>query len=110
MLNTGSPNAVPIRLALALTVFNFIGANAMRVLVTLYVLELGAAPWVVGVVGGLLYLFPLLLSWPIGAMADRRSALGMLAFAAVCAILIRPWCGRLPPPSTVIGDARARVP
>ena len=74
MLNTGSPNAVPIRLALALTVFNFIGANAMRVLVTLYVLELGAAPWVVGVVGGLLYLFPLLLSWPIGAMADRRSA------------------------------------
>jgi MFS family permease len=87
MLNTGSPNAVPIRLALALTVFNFIGANAMRVLVTLYVLELGAAPWVVGVVGGLLYLFPLLLSWPIGAMADRRSALGMLAFAAVCAIV-----------------------
>ena len=71
MLNTGTLNAVPIRLALALTVFNFIGANAMRMLVTLYVLELGAAPWVVGVVGGLLYLFPLLLSWPIGAMADR---------------------------------------
>lgn len=87
MLNTVSPNAVPIRLALALTVFNFIGANAMRVLATLYVLELGAAPWVVGVVGGLLYLFPLLLSWPIGAMADRRSALGMLAFAAACAIV-----------------------
>jgi MFS family permease len=87
MLNTGSPNTVPIRLALALTVFNFIGANAMRVLVTLYVLELGAAPWVVGVVGGLLYLFPLLLSWPIGAMADRRSAFGMLFFAGVCAIV-----------------------
>jgi MFS family permease len=86
MLSTGSPNAVPIRLALALTVFNFSGANAMRVLVTLYVLELGAAPWVVGVVGGLLYLFPLLLSWPIGAMADRRSAFGMLAFAGVCAV------------------------
>lgn len=87
MLNSGTLNAVPIRLALALTVFNFIGANAMRMLVTLYVLELGAAPWVVGVVGGLLYLFPLLLSWPIGAMADRRSALGMLAFAALCAMV-----------------------
>ncbi len=87
MSNTVSTNAVPIRLALALTVFNFIGNNAMRVLLTLYVLELGAEAWVVGVVGGLLYLFPLLLSWPIGAMADRRSARGMLVFAAVCAIV-----------------------
>jgi len=85
MPNARSPNAVAINLALALTFFNFTGANAMRVLVTLYALELGAPAWAVGVLGGLLYLFPLLLSWPIGAMADRRSARGLLVFAAACA-------------------------
>jgi len=69
----------------ALTFFNFTGANAMRVLLTLYVLELGASQWVVGVLGGLLYLFPLLLSWPIGALADRRAARGILVFAGACA-------------------------
>ncbi len=74
-----------IRLGVALTFFNFTGANAMRVLLTLYVLELGASQWVVGVLGGLLYLFPLLLSWPIGALADRRAARGILVFAGACA-------------------------
>jgi MFS family permease len=74
-----------VRLGVALTFFNFTGANAMRVLLTLYVLELGASQWVVGVLGGLLYLFPLLLSWPIGSLADRRASRGILVFAGVCA-------------------------
>jgi hypothetical protein len=56
---------VAIRLTLALTFFNFLGANAARVLLTLYALELDAPASAVGVIGGLLYLFPLLLSWPI---------------------------------------------
>ncbi len=73
-----------IRLTLALTFFNFLGANAARVLLTLYALELDAPASAVGVIGGLLYLFPLLLSWPIGALADRRGARGLLLFAAVC--------------------------
>jgi len=75
---------VAIRLALALTFFNFVGANAARVLLTLYALELDAPASAVGVIGGLLYLFPLLLSWPIGALADRRGARGLLLFAAAC--------------------------
>lgn len=73
-----------IRLTLALTFFNFLGANAARVLLTLYALELDAPASAVGVIGGLLYLFPLLLSWPIGALADRRGSRGLLLFAAVC--------------------------
>lgn len=73
-----------IRLTLALTFFNFVGANAARVLLTLYALELDAPASAVGVIGGLLYLFPLLLSWPIGALADRRGARGLLVFAAAC--------------------------
>ncbi|MGH8660334.1 MAG: MFS transporter [Burkholderiales bacterium] len=73
-----------IRLTLALTFFNFVGANAARVLLTLYALELGAPVSAVGVIGGLLYLFPLLLSWPVGALTDRRGARGLLLFAAAC--------------------------
>jgi MFS family permease len=75
---------VAIRLALALTFFNFVGANAARMLLTLFALELGAPAYAVGLIGGLLYLFPLLLSWPIGMLVDRRGSRGLLTFAAVC--------------------------
>lgn len=73
-----------IHLTFALTFFNFVGANAARVVLTLYALELDAPVSAVGVLGGLLFLFPLLLSWPIGALADRVGARGLLLFAAVC--------------------------
>lgn len=73
-----------IHLTLAVTFFNFVGANAARVVLTLYALELGAPASAVGVLGGLLFVFPLLLSWPIGALADRTGARGLLLFAAVC--------------------------
>jgi MFS family permease len=54
------------------------------VVLTLYALELGAPASVVGILGGLLFLFPLLLSWPIGAAADRMGARGLLMFGSVC--------------------------
>ena len=73
-----------LHLTLALTFFNFVGSNAARVLLTLYALELGAPAYAVGVIGGLLFLFPLLLSWPIGALADRVAARGLLVFASCC--------------------------
>lgn len=76
---------MPINLTLALTFFNFVGANAARVVLTLYALELGAPASSVGLLGGLLYLFPLLLSWPVGVLADRAGARRLLLFAAVCA-------------------------
>jgi len=75
---------VAINLALALTFFNFVGSNAARFLFTLFALELGAPAYAVGLIGGLLYLFPLLLSWPIGMLVDRRGSRGLLTFAAVC--------------------------
>lgn len=75
---------VAIRLALALSYFNFVATGAARVVLTLYALELGAPASVVGVLGGLLFLFPLLLSWPIGAAADRMSARGLLMFGSAC--------------------------
>ncbi len=76
-----------IRLTLALAFFNFVGANAARVLFTLYALELGAPASAVGLIGGLLFLFPLLLSWPIGMLADRRGSRGLLLFGTVCGLV-----------------------
>ncbi len=76
---------MPIYLTLALTFFNFTGNNAMRVLLTLYALHLGASATTVGLIGGLLFVFPVLLSWFIGGLADRKAARGILLFAACCA-------------------------
>ena len=73
-----------IRLALSIALFNFIGQTAARIVLTLYALELGAPASSVGMIGGLLFLFPLLLSWPVGRFADRRGARGLLVFASVC--------------------------
>ena len=75
-----------IYLTLALTFFNFTGNNAMRVLLTLYALHLGAPATAVGVIGGLLFVFPVLLSWVVGGLADRKAARKLLLFAATCAV------------------------
>ncbi len=75
---------VAIRLALALTFFNFVASSAARVVFTLYALELGASASAVGILGGLLFLFPLLLSWPIGAAADRRGGRPLMVFGSAC--------------------------
>lgn len=81
-----APSALPpIYLTLLLTFFNFTGNNAMRVLMTLYALHLGASATAVGVIGGLLFLFPVLLSWVVGGLADRKAARKLLLFAAACA-------------------------
>jgi len=75
---------VAIYLTLALTFINFVGANAARVVLTLYALTLGASPAAVGLLGGMFYLFPLLLSLPIGALADRFGSRGLLMIGALC--------------------------
>jgi len=75
---------VAIHLTLALTFFNFATSSAARIVLTLYALELGAPAYAVGVIGGLLFLFPLLLSWPIGMLADRVRSRGLLLFASSC--------------------------
>jgi MFS family permease len=74
---------LPIVLALTLCFFNFVGLNAARVVLTLYALDLGAPSSAVGVLGGMFYLFPLLLSWPIGSAADRYGARGLLVIGAL---------------------------
>ena len=67
-----------ILVTLSLVFFHFVGVNAARVVLTLYALDLGAPSSSVGVLGGMFYLFPLLLSWPIGAAADRHGPRNLL--------------------------------
>jgi MFS family permease len=90
---------VPILLALFLGFLLFTGLSVARIVLTLYALELGAPASVVGVLGGLFYLFALLLSWPIGALADRAGAFRLLVFAAACntAALVLPYFVRTIP-------------
>jgi MFS family permease len=78
---------VAIRVALALTFFHFVGINAARVVLSLYALTLGAHESAVGVLGGMFYLFPLILSWPIGAAADRHGPRGLLLAGGVVGTL-----------------------
>src|SRR5665647_3184571 len=68
-----------IFLILALNVLVFIGINAARIIFSLYGLNLGASPAGVGGVMAMLYVFPLLLSWPIGVLSDRFQARWLLA-------------------------------
>jgi MFS family permease len=75
--------SVAIALALSLTFIAFTALNAARVLMTLYALTLGAPASSVGVLGGLFYVFPLLLSWPIGALADRIGPRRLLLAGAI---------------------------
>ena len=74
---------MPIPLALCLTFIAFTALNAARVVLTLYALTLGAPASSVGVLGGMFYVFPLLLSWPIGALADRIGSRRLLLIGAV---------------------------
>lgn len=63
-----------LHIAFSLLFFAFGSVAAARVLLTLFALELGADPFGVGLLTGTFYLCPLLLSWPIGRVADRFGA------------------------------------
>lgn len=82
-----------IYLTLTLTFVNFVGSNAARIVLSLYALALGAPVSAVGLLGGAFYLFPLLLSWPIGTLADRFGSRWLLLFGSACgaAALVLPY-------------------
>ncbi len=74
-----------IPLTLSLSFLCFSGFSATRLLLTLYALTSGATAAQVGMLGAMFYLFPLLLSWPIGIAADRYGPRWPLLFASACA-------------------------
>lgn len=72
-----------IPLILALNVLVFVGVNASRIVFSLYALSLGANAAGVGAILAMLYVFPLVLAWPVGVMADRFGARWLLAAGVV---------------------------
>ncbi|HEV7802971.1 MAG TPA: MFS transporter, partial [Burkholderiales bacterium] len=86
-----APARGPLHLTYALMLFGFGSISSARVALSLYALELGASPARVGLVVSTLYVFPLLLSWPIGRYADRVGSRALLLFGAAvgaCAMSI----------------------
>ena len=61
----------PLYLTFAVGFLSFTAMTAARVVLSLYALQLGAEASSVGVLGAMFFIFPLLLSWPVGAMSDR---------------------------------------
>jgi MFS family permease len=76
----------PLYLTYALMLFGFTSIGSARVALSLYALELGASASVVGLLVGSLYIFPLLISWPVGRYADRTGSRWPLLFGAVCGV------------------------
>ena len=60
-----------IRLVIALALCNMTSLRAGRVLFALYALSLQATPITVGMLAALFALFPGVMSWPVGMLADR---------------------------------------
>ena len=71
-----------VNLVIGLNFLLFIGVNAARVVISLYALELGASPSAIGGIIAMLYIFPLLLSWPIGVLSDRFGGRWLLVIGA----------------------------
>jgi MFS family permease len=81
----------PLYLTFALMLCCFTSITAARVMVSLYALSLGAAPFAVGILFAAFYAFPLLLSWPAGRLADRFGSRWLLLFGAstgACGMLL----------------------
>jgi MFS family permease len=70
----------------------FVCISAARVVLSLFALDLGAQPFAVGVLIAMFYAFPLLFSWPIGALSDRVGPRWPLMIGALCGA-----CGMLLP-------------
>ena len=84
MSANASASRTPLFLTFALMLFGFGSISSARVAFTLYALELGASASAVGVVVATLYVFPLLISWPVGRYSDRVGSRWLLLVGAVC--------------------------
>ncbi len=82
----------PLYLTFGLMLFCFSSVSAARVILSLFALNLGAQPSAVGILFATFYAFPLVLSWPVGALSDRMGSRWLLLFGAICGS-----CGMLIP-------------
>jgi MFS family permease len=74
---------MPLYLTFTVAFLGFTCIAAARMVLSLYALELNAQPFEVGVLVAMFYVFPLLFSWPIGALSDRVTPRFPLLLGAV---------------------------
>ena len=72
-----------INFALALSLLNMSSMRAGRVALTIFALQLGAAPATVGLLAATFSVFPAVLSWPAGKLADRFGSRWLLMVGAL---------------------------
>jgi MFS family permease len=78
---------LPLYLTFAVGLFAYSSVNAGRVLLSLYALHLGAQASAVGLLFASYFVFPLLLSWPVGKLSDRIGSRWLLLFGGLCSTL-----------------------
>jgi MFS family permease len=67
-----------ILLIISINFFAFCGIQASRIIISLYALSLGANSATVGGILATMYIFPVVLSWPIGVLSERFGAARVL--------------------------------
>jgi len=67
-----------VALVIAINFTAFTGVQASRIMISLYALSLGANAATVGGILATMFIFPVLLSWPTGVLAERYGAQRLL--------------------------------
>lgn len=78
---------------MVITAVTYIPVNGSRLAFPLYALHLDAPAYAVGLIAALLWVFPLLISWPVGLLADRHGTRWLLFGGTLCGIasMLTPW-------------------
>src|SRR5688572_19946391 len=72
-----------IYFVLVITLLNSISVAAAKVVLALYALELGARPFIVGILAATFSVFPMVLAVSAGKLADRFGARWLLILGAI---------------------------
>lgn len=73
-------------LTFVLAFLAFVSFTATRMLLSLFALHLGASPFAVGIIGALFWVFPMLLSWPVGVASDRFGSRWLLVAGSLTGV------------------------
>ena len=77
----------PLYFTMLLTAVIYVAINGSRLALPLYALHLGSPAYAIGLIAALLWIFPLLISWPVGRLADRLGTRWLLFAGALCGVI-----------------------
>jgi MFS family permease len=75
---------MPLYLVFTVAFFGFTSITAGRVVLSLYVLKLGAEPLAIGMLASTFYVVPMLMAWLVGRASDRFGSRWPLTLSAAC--------------------------